>query len=137
GFHPRLQYDTRYGFCRIHRTDGNRRHTCTYDIFACLCEERMALDAKAGYPSRLAVPADSHAEQSKIPLPLDFLDRNLRVRLAMTLLSAVVLLRLILEDDDLLAFAVLLDFARYRCACNNRLAKLNAVAVAYCKNLIE
>jgi len=70
-------------------------------------------------------------------LSLDAFDYDLGVRLTMALLLAVVLLRLIFEDDDLLVFAVLLYLSGNRSAGYDRGSYYQAVFLANQQNTVK
>ena len=70
-------------------------------------------------------------------LRLDGRDGHLGVRLTMTLTTAITLLRLHLEDVDLLALAGLLNRAGYNRAGNVRSAYGDGITLAYYQNLVK
>src|SRR5690606_10252484 len=70
-------------------------------------------------------------------LRFDLLDHNFRVRLTMTLLSAIVLLRLVFEDDHFLAFAMLFYFADNFRTRHRRCTSYKTFVSGYSYNLVE
>ena len=94
----------------------------------------MAGNIKAGYP---AVWLEKDLDLDHGRLSFDLLDDNLRERLTMTLALAIVGLSLVLENKDLLIFALSLDFARYLGTFDDRRTDLDISIVDDRQDLIE
>src|SRR5690606_23132026 len=90
----------------VDRADSHRRYAGAYDISARLIVVSVAGNGEACHAS-VRIPPNFDGDHGA--LRLDAFDGHFRVRLTVTLLAAIVLLGLVLENDNFLALYMLLD----------------------------